>query len=348
MVGQQVTFTAVVSAQGYQGTPTGMVTFTIDGQAKPPVQLNVVGSQEEAQFVTSSLAPGQHSVSATYSGDSNVSGSSGSLPSQVVNKPNLPATTTTVGSSLNPSTVGQMVTFTAVVSPGPAKGTPVGTVTFTIDGHAEPPAPLHKVNGIDEASFSIGTLTAGNHTVSASYSGDSSFAGSVVTEPLIQQVNPPNHGGPPPADGPTVDSLQRFGIHMQPTVLVLTFNDGLDPASAENMANYKILDPSKRTVAIASVTFDAALNTVTIRPKTRINIHHTYKLMVKGTGPGGVRDVGGRLLDGANSGVPGSNYVGSLTWNSVMWTPAEYKKYVQPQHVKPAGPKHHRFVSRSR
>jgi len=231
IVGQAVTFTAVVSAPGYQGKPTGTVTFTIDGQAEPSVQLNVAGSQEEAQFVTSTLAAGQHTVTATYSGDLNVAGSNGSLPSQIVNKSNLPATTTTVGSSLNPSTVGQMVTFTAIVSPGTAKGTPAGTVGFTIDGHAEPPVALHKVNGIDEASFSIETLTAGNHTVTASYSGDPSFAGSVVTDPLIQQVSPPNHGGPPPADGPTVVSLDRFGIHMQPTVLVLTFNDGLDPAT---------------------------------------------------------------------------------------------------------------------
>jgi hypothetical protein len=241
-----------------------------------------------------------------------------------------------------------MVTFTAVVSPGTARGTPVGTVTFTIDGHAEPPVALHVVNGIDEASFSIGTLTAGNHTVSASYSGDSTFAGSVVAAPLIQQVNTADHGGPPPADGPTVASLDRFGIHMQPTVLVLTFNDGLDPTSAENMTNYKIVGPAGRAVAIDSVTFDAALNTVTILPKTRINIHHTYKLTVIGTGPGGVRDQEGRLLDGTNNGVPGSNFTGSIDWSNVMWTPAEAKKYDHPQHVKPAGPKHHRFVSRSR
>jgi hypothetical protein len=348
MVGQQVTFTAVVSAPGYQGTPTGTVTFTIDGQAEPPVQLSVVGGQDEAQFVTSTLATEQHSVSATYSGDSNVTGSSGSLPTQVVSRSNLPPTTTTIGSSLNPSTVGQMVTFTAVVSPGTARGTPVGTVTFTIDGHAEPPVALHKVNGMDEASFSIATLTAGNHTVSASYSGDPTFAGSVVAAPLVQQVNPANHGGPPPADGPTVASLDRFGIHMQPSVLVLTFNDGLDPASAENMANYKIVGPARRSIAIDSVTFDAALNTVTIRPKTRINIHHTYELTVIGTGPSGVRDEEGRLLDGSNNGVPGSNFTGSIDWSNVMWTPAEAKKYDHPQHGKPAGLKHHRFVSRSR
>ena len=124
--GQQVTFTAVVTAPGFQGTPTGTVTFTIDGQAQTPVPLSVVGGVDEAQFVTSTLAAGQHTVTAAYSGDTNVSPSSGSLPTQTVNAPSLQATTTTLTSSSNPSTVGQQVTFTAVVTapgyPGDADG----------------------------------------------------------------------------------------------------------------------------------------------------------------------------------------------------------------------------------
>jgi CSLREA domain-containing protein len=347
LVGQPVTFTAVVSAPGYKGTPTGTVTFTIDGHPGQPVQLSMVGGQDEAQFVTSTLTAGEHSVSATYSGDTNVSGSSESLFTQIVNKPNLPPTTTTLGSSLDRSTVGQQVTFTAVVSPGRAKGTPAGTVTFTIDGHAEPPVALYKVNGIDEASFAIETLTVGNHTVSASYSGDPTFAGSVVTQPLVQQVDPANHGGPPPADGPTVVSLDRFGIHMQPTVLVLTFNDGLDPTSARDMSNYKIAGPDGRTVGISSVTFDPVANTVTIRPSEKINLHHTYELTVFGTSVGGVKDAQGVYLDGANNGHPGSNYNGTLTWRNVVWTPAEAKKYVHPKHVVPAGALSHRFLTKS-
>jgi hypothetical protein len=187
-VGQQVTFTAIVTAPGFTGTPTGTVTFTIDGQAQTPVALSVVGGVDEAQFVTSTLTPGPHSVSAAYSGDTNLSPSSGSLPTQTVNSSNLPATTTTVSSSLNPSTVGQQVTFTAVVSPGAHAGTPAGTVTFTIDGQAQAPVPLSVVGGVDEARFVTSTLAAGQHPVSAAYSGDSSFAPSAVASPLVQVV----------------------------------------------------------------------------------------------------------------------------------------------------------------
>ena len=129
-----MTFTAVVTAPGFAGTPTGTVTFTIDGHAQSPVPLSVVGGVDEAKFAISTLTAGQHSVTAAYSGNTNVSPSSGSLPTQIVNAANLHSTTTTLVSSLNPSKVGQQVTFTAVVSAGAFAGTPTGTVTFTIDG----------------------------------------------------------------------------------------------------------------------------------------------------------------------------------------------------------------------
>ena len=44
------------------------------------------------------------------------------------------ATTTTLTSSLNPSTYGQSVTFTATVSRASGSGAPVGTVQFKVDG----------------------------------------------------------------------------------------------------------------------------------------------------------------------------------------------------------------------
>ena len=74
-VGQQVTFTAVVTAPDFQGTPTGTVTFTIDGQAQTPVSLAVVGGKEEAQFDDVDAHGRRHTVTAAYSGDTNVSSS---------------------------------------------------------------------------------------------------------------------------------------------------------------------------------------------------------------------------------------------------------------------------------
>ena len=322
-VGQPVTFSAVVTAPGLQGTPTGTVTFTIDGQAQTPVSLAVVGGMDEAQFVASTLTAGQHSVSAAYSGDVNFSPSNGSLPTQTVNAPNLQATTTTLVSSLNPSTVGQPVTFTAVVSPSGATGTPSGSVTFTIDGVSHAPVPLQLVSGRDQATLSITSLGAGTHAISAAYSGDPSFAASAVARPLVETVAVVNHPGV--VDGPTIELVQRFGIHMQPTVLVLSFNEALDLTSAVNPDNYRITDPTGRSVGISSAVFDPKTNTVTLRPAERINLHQTYHLTVIGTGTDGVRSTTGLLLDGTDKGTADSNYKGTLDWRNVVLTPAELK-----------------------
>ena len=45
------------------GTPTGTVTFTIDGQAQTPVGLSVVNGVDQAAFSTSTLASAQHTIS---------------------------------------------------------------------------------------------------------------------------------------------------------------------------------------------------------------------------------------------------------------------------------------------
>ena len=68
-----------------------------------------------------------HTITASYSGDTNFTTSSGSLL-QTVNKA---STTTTITNVTNPSVFGQSVTFTATVTAaGAGVGTPTGTVHF--------------------------------------------------------------------------------------------------------------------------------------------------------------------------------------------------------------------------
>ncbi len=92
-------------------------------------------------------------------------------------------TSTVVLSSVNPSTVGQPVIFTAFVSAsGPAAGGPTGTVTF-FDGAATL-ATRTLVSG--QASFSTAALSLGTHPITAVYSGDNTFRPS--TSPVLNQV----------------------------------------------------------------------------------------------------------------------------------------------------------------
>jgi large repetitive protein len=79
--GQPVTFTAAPSCPGF--TPTGIVTFTIDGVMGSPAKL--IGGV--ASLTTSSLTPGSHSVSAAYSGDGNCGPATSAVLMQMVTLP---------------------------------------------------------------------------------------------------------------------------------------------------------------------------------------------------------------------------------------------------------------------
>jgi hypothetical protein len=99
------------------------------------------------------------------------------------------STTTTVNSSVNPSTFGQMVLFTATVK-AQGSGTPTGTVQFVIDGQsAGSPVTVSTNGGVTTATFSTSTLAVGTHTVMAMYSGDGSFLSSTGSLSGGQVVN---------------------------------------------------------------------------------------------------------------------------------------------------------------
>jgi hypothetical protein len=98
--------------------------------------------------------------------------------------PVLPATTTAVTSSLNPSTTGASVMFTATVTSGTA-GTITGTATF-FDGATQIGAAVTITGGT--ASTTTASLTAGPHSITAQFSGDASFAAS-TSPALTQTVN---------------------------------------------------------------------------------------------------------------------------------------------------------------
>ena len=123
-----------------------------------------------ASFSTSTLKAGTNAITAVYGGDGTLAGSKSKAVSQVVSK----ATTTTgLVSSVNPSKVGQSVTFTASVTPE-FGGTVTGTVSF-YDGTT-----LLKTVALSggAAKFVTTKLAAGSHTIKATYNGSTSFTGS--------------------------------------------------------------------------------------------------------------------------------------------------------------------------
>jgi hypothetical protein len=162
--GQVVTFTMTVAASVTNGVaPTGTVTLqTGSTTLGPPATL----ANGEAIVTTSALPVGTDPITATYSGDANYRPHTIST-SQTVSKAN---TTTGLRSSLNPSAVGQSVTFTATVAS--TQGTPTGTVTFQ-NGGSPIGNPVSIVGG--QATLSTSALAMGTNTITAVYSGDNNF-----------------------------------------------------------------------------------------------------------------------------------------------------------------------------
>jgi uncharacterized repeat protein (TIGR03803 family) len=170
---QLVTFTATVTSQ-YGGAATGSVVFYSGSQSLGTVSL----SGNHATLTTSFATAGTYSISAKYNGDPNNAVSTSPTLSQVI----IAATTTTLTSSLNPSLVGQAVTFTATVSS--TAGTPPNgeIVTFNNGSAVLGVAPLSR--GV--ASFTTSSMLAGIYTITASYAGDANFGSS--TSPGLRQV----------------------------------------------------------------------------------------------------------------------------------------------------------------
>jgi hypothetical protein len=173
-VGQTVTFTAMVSSSFGVPPNGGVVTFR-NGTATLGTGTLSGGS---ATFSTSSLAAGSASINASYAGDATFLPSTSATLTETVNKY---ATNSSVASSMNPSSFGQSVTFTATVSTT-SGGTPTGTLTFK-NGNATLGT---QTLSAGTASLTTSGLAVGADSITVVYSGDATNAAS--TSPSLSQV----------------------------------------------------------------------------------------------------------------------------------------------------------------
>jgi hypothetical protein len=173
--GEAVKFTAAVTSS-LGAPPNGETVSFMKGKTVLGTGTLSGGS---AGFTTSTLPVGTNAIVAVYGGDSKFASSTSKAVSQVVSKA---TTMTTLASSLNPSKVGQSVTFTASVKPQ-FGGTVTGTATF--DDGTMVLKTVTLSGGL--AKFTTSTLASGSHTIKATYNGSAGFDGSSAT--LTQTVN---------------------------------------------------------------------------------------------------------------------------------------------------------------
>ncbi len=178
--GVAVTFTATVTTVGTHA-PTGTVTFY---DSTTSIGTGTLNGSQVATLTISTLTVGAHSITAVYGGDTNNAGSTSAVLTQTIVA--LPATTTALTSSSNPANYASPVTFTATVTTTGSHA-PTGTVTFD-DGTTS--IGSGTLNGSQVATLTISTLTAGSHSITAVYGGDTNNAGSTSVI-LTQNITAP-------------------------------------------------------------------------------------------------------------------------------------------------------------
>ncbi len=337
---QSVTFTATVSsAVGL--TPTGTVKFVDGTTILGTLVLNGAGV---ATFTTSTLSVGTQSITAVYSGDANNDPSTSPVLNQVVQKAN-----TTTGLIANPASpnLNQTVTFTATVTPGIA-GTPTGAVSF-LDGTTQ--LGTSPVNGSGIATFSISTLAAGSHSITATYSGDGNFNGStsgvvtlVVTAPnfsLTSSTLSPSSIAPGASAKSTITINPVGGMNPSSPTLSCSVSPVVNPAATCSLGAITVENGTgTATLTVATIGPQAALAPPTERHRTGPLFALALMIPAMLFGGAGLNQsgrkklmsfclvflvIGGCLLqaacgasggNGGNSGTPAGSYTVTITGNA--------------------------------
>ncbi len=215
------------STSPIQGTPV-TITETVPSGVSGPVTFSngstpigtapIVGGI--ATITVSNLPLGTDQITASTPGDANNNPAISPPVSVTVGKT---APTVAVTSSLNPSIVGQSVTFTATA---PAGAT--GTITFFDGATSLGTGTLN--NG--QTALTTSTLTVGSHTITVSYGGDSSNSAS-ISAPLTQIVDKATPVIPPPvvsSSTPPPNTPVTITETVPPGVTgTVTFSDGTTP-----------------------------------------------------------------------------------------------------------------------
>lgn len=283
--GSALTLSSTVTGNG--GTPTGTVTFHDGGTVLTSVQVTSAGT---ASFTLTTLAPGIHQLSASYSGDSLDSPStSPTTAEQIVQK-----TTVTLASNDNPSLLQDNVVISITVSNGAPSVPPTGTIVLTDGGTTLATLQL-SANGT--ASYTLQAPPVGTHVLVASYAGDNSNQ-AASSQPLNQVVNlrptavsfNPSTTTLSSGQQVTLISVVKGNGSTVPTGTVTwTAGDttlGSAPVAATGLAELTVTPPQGVLATVANYSGDA-LYAVSVSAPTTITVGPTVEFTINVT-PGSV------------------------------------------------------------
>jgi YVTN family beta-propeller protein len=260
--GAPVTFTVTLTGASASGVsvPTNTVLFTVD-----KTQSTVTINNGIATLTTNTLsAGGSHTVTAAYNGDTNYTALPAMSTTQAVNQ----ATTTMTGPSTAPSFVYGVGGTVPVTVTGQYTGagisTPTGMLTYNIDSGAAQTAAISSGGAVLAVPVS---LSAGAHTITANYSGDSNFAAAtapitisitVTTAPLTVTANPQSklYGATDPALTYSITSGSLVGTD--------ALTGALTRAPGESLGSYPIQQGTLSAGSNYTLSFIGANLTITV------------------------------------------------------------------------------------
>ena len=246
--GTLITLTGTITSSGV--TPTGALTL-LDGT-------NAIATQNAAAsgsftFSTSSLAVGTHNLSVAYAGDANNAAATSNVLTLIVQQA---PTTTSLASSANPQVLGQPVMFTASVSSVSPNAT--GSINFEDNGTVISSVTL---GASGNAAFTTSTLTAGTHTITAVYSGDTNHAPStstVISELIVQAAGATltSSLNPSVSGNNVVFTMTLAAVGSVVPTGTVTFSDGANTlgTSTVNAAGLATFQISTLTVGTHTIT----------------------------------------------------------------------------------------------
>ena len=281
--GSMLTLTSSVTGNG--GTPTGTITFHDGGTVLTSVQLTSVAT---ASFSLSTLTPGIHLLSASYSGDSLDGPSTSPTTSQQIAQ----VTSVTLASAVNPSLLQDSVALTITVSNGAPSQPPTGSVILT-DGSST--LATLNLNAAGTASYTMVAPSLGTHNLVVKYAGDNDNS-PASSAPLVQTVTlrPSSVNFKPSVT--TLSSGQQItlisvvqGIGSTPATGSVTWLSGsttLGVASidATGLASLTVTPPQGTFATVAQYSGDA-LYAPSVSPSTTIIVGPTVEFTIKLTPP---------------------------------------------------------------
>jgi hypothetical protein len=254
--GQTATLTATVTPTAkYASVPTGTVEFQDGSTTLNTAALNSSGV---ATYPTSTLAPGQHSLTAVYSGDNTYPTVNGTTTLTVNG---LTATVAVTPASSSVSAATSLSVKVAVTGTG---ATPTGTVTLMGGSYTSPAESLS--SGSYTFTIPANSLSAGTDVISVTYSGDSNYSSamgtaSVTVTATVVPLTPTVKVTPAAASVDTGASLNVkaavTGAGATPTGTV-TLSGGGYTSTAETLAG------GSYTFAIPAGSLSAGTDTLTV------------------------------------------------------------------------------------